>query len=113
MSVSDSIQSHTAPLQFSLFSTAALPTQRGQEMPTREFHSVITEPSRQTVTCTPGEYARVSDNAVSVTTSILPKGIDSRDNSCFSTISTISSINVTQNVVTTMSHMIIIKNYFL
>ena len=48
-------------------------------MPTRQLYSVLTEPSRQTVKCTPGEYARVGDNTVSVTTSTLPRGVCSRD----------------------------------
>ena len=39
----------------------------------------MTELSRQTVTCTPGEYAWVSNNTVSVTTSTLPRGVCSRD----------------------------------
>ena len=32
------------------------------------------------MTCTPGEFAQVSDNTVSMTTSTLPRGICSRDN---------------------------------
>ena len=76
--LSGSVQSCTATLQFSLFSTAVLPTQRGQEMPTRQLYSVLTKSSRQTVKCTPGEYTQVSDNTVSVT-STLPRGICSRD----------------------------------
>ena len=76
--MSNLAQPHTAPLRFPLFSTAALLTQGGQEMTTRPLYSLVTEPSvswagqrpplstrvRHTMTCTPGEFAQVSDNTI-------------------------------------------------
>ena len=44
LTMSDPGQPHTASLYFPLFSSAALPTQGGQEKPIRQLYSLVTEP---------------------------------------------------------------------